>query len=242
VPSRRGASPAPSQGLLVPDVAPGAGGAVDGRGDDGGVAPGTSDGGPRGSGVDDLARAAQHCRGCELWERATQAVFGEGPVPAPLMFVGEVPGDQEDRQGHPFVGPAGRLLDDALAAADVDRAAAYLTNAVKHFRWEPSDSGKRIHKTPSRGHVTACAPWLTEELARVDPRVVVALGSTAAQAIAGPAIRVTKVRGQLLETPDGRTLVVTTHPSAVVRLRDPDRTVAFDALVADLRVASRALG
>jgi uracil-DNA glycosylase len=199
------------------------------------------DGGPRGSGVDDLARAAQGCRACELWEQATQAVFGEGPVPARLALVGEVPGDQEDRRGHPFVGPAGKLLDDALVAAGIDRATTYLTNAVKHFRWEPSDSGKRIHKTPSRRHVTACAPWLAEELARVDPAVVVALGATAAQALGGPEIRVTKVRGQLLRTDDDRVLVVTTHPSAVVRMREPERGAAFDALVADLRVASDAV-
>jgi uracil-DNA glycosylase len=204
------------------------------------IQPGVGDGGPRGSGVDDLARAAQGCRACELWERATQAVLGEGPVPARLALVGEVPGDQEDRRGHVFVGPAGRLLDDALEVAGIDRASAYLTNAVKHFRWEPSDSGKRIHKTPSRRHVTACAPWLAEELARVDPRVVVALGALAAQALAGPEIRVTKARGQLLRTDDDRVLVVTTHPSAVVRMREPDRGTAFDALVADLRLAADA--
>lgn len=154
------------------------------------------------------------------------------------MLVGEQPGDKEDREGEPFVGPAGRLLDEALEAAGTSRSEVYLTNAVKHFRFE--DRGpRRIHKTPAVGHIRACLPWLTAELAAVEPRVVVALGGTAARAVLGRDVAVTALRGRLIEPPDAplRT-VVTAHPSSILRLRDAaDRTVARDALVADLRLA-----
>jgi DNA polymerase len=156
------------------------------------------------------------------------------------MLVGEQPGDEEDKRGVPFVGPAGRLLDDALAAAAIERSQVYLTNAVKHFKWEPRGK-RRLHKTPSRGEVVACHHWLEEELAAVDPEVIVSLGATAGQSLVGPAFRVGAARGQVLEL-DGRPLVATVHPSAVLRSRDrAEREAAFDGLVADLRRASELL-
>lgn len=187
--------------------------------------------------LDDLRSAADDCRGCELWEPATQVVFSAGPVTSRVVLVGEQPGDQEDRQGEPFVGPAGRLLDDALADAGVDRATAYLTNAVKHFRFEPRGT-RRIHATPELRHVTACHPWLEAELEAVSPGVVVAMGATAARAVLGRAVTISRVRGEVLD--DGaHPVVVTTHPSAVLRLRGRDGyDEAYAALVADLRLAA----
>jgi DNA polymerase len=152
------------------------------------------------------------------------------------MLVGEQPGDEEDKVGEPFVGPAGRLLDDALGAAELPRASVYVTNAVKHFKWEPRGK-RRLHKTPSRGEVVACHVWLEEELAAVDPEVVVSLGATAGQSLLGPSFRVGAARGQVLDL-DGRPLVATVHPSAVLRSRtSEERALAFDGLVADLRRA-----
>jgi uracil-DNA glycosylase family protein len=183
-----------------------------------------------------LEHAAEGCRACPLWERATQVVFGQGPGSARLFLVGEQPGDEEDRAGAPFVGPAGRLLDDALQTAEVDRSTVYVTNAVKHFKWKPRGK-RRIHDKPNRTEVVACHQWLADELRLVDPEVVVALGATAGQALVGPAFRVGAARGATLEV-DGRPLVGTIHPSAVLRNRDrAERAEAFDGLVADLRRA-----
>jgi uracil-DNA glycosylase len=184
-----------------------------------------------------LESAAHECRGCELWEPATQVVFGSGGTTAAVVLVGEQPGDQEDRQGEPFVGPAGRLLDEALAEAGIDRSAAYLTNAVKHFRFTPRGK-RRIHQKPDVRHVTACHPWLGAELEAVGPRVVVALGATAARAVLGRTATIGELRGQVLEEPDGP-VVVTTHPSAVLRLRGREGyDDAFAGLVSDLRLAA----
>jgi uracil-DNA glycosylase len=198
---------------------------------------------PEGAGITRLREAAQGCRGCELWENATQTVFSAGPTTARMVLVGEQPGDQEDRQGQPFVGPAGRLLVKAIDEAGIDRAVTYRTNAVKHFRFTQAGPGKRrIHQTPDMRHITACRPWLVEELRLVDPDVIVCLGATAAKALLGPAIRVTKDRGALMERETSlglRQFLVTIHPSAV--LRADDRDAAYDGLVADLRVAAAVL-
>src|SRR4051812_42714424 len=157
---------------------------------------------PEGGGLAGLRAAAADCRGCELWEAATQTVFSAGPAGARLVLVGEQPGDQEDRQGAPFVGPAGRLLDKALAEAGIERGDAYVTNSVKHFRFSQSGPGKRrIHQTPEVAHISACKPWLTAELRIIDPEVIVVLGATAGKALLGPSFRVTKQRGQLIPRP-----------------------------------------
>ncbi len=198
---------------------------------------------PEGAGITRLREAAQGCRGCELWENATQTVFSAGPTTARVVLVGEQPGDQEDRQGQPFVGPAGRLLVKAIDEAGIDRAVTYRTNAVKHFRFTQAGPGKRrIHQTPDMRHITACRPWLVEELRLVDPEIIVCLGATAAKALLGSAIRVTKDRGALMERETSlgpRQFLVTIHPSAV--LRADDRDAAYDGLVADLRVAASVL-
>jgi uracil-DNA glycosylase family protein len=193
-----------------------------------------------------LEVAAPACRGCELYRDATQVVMGRGDPAARLMLVGEQPGDSEDRQGKPFVGPAGRLLVDALREAGVDPGAAYVTNAVKHFRF--TTKGKqRIHASPSRWHVTACGPWLLAELDAVRPELVVALGATAGQALFGPGFRVGTSRGRVLEPPAGWSIggrppmfAATAHPSSVLRSRTPDEDRA--ALVADLKVVAALLG
>ena len=198
---------------------------------------------PAGAGITQLREAARGCRGCELWEPATQTVFSAGPTTARVVLVGEQPGDQEDRQGQPFVGPAGRLLVKAVDEAGIDRAVTYRTNAVKHFRFTQAGPGKRrIHQTPDMRHVTACRPWLVEELRLVDPEVIVCLGATATKALLGSAVRVTKDRGALMErdtTLGPRQFLVTIHPSAV--LRADDRDAAYDGLVADLKVAASVL-
>jgi uracil-DNA glycosylase len=200
--------------------------------------PGAQEWVPPEAGVDALRDAAPGCRGCELWADATQVVFSVGPERARIVLVGEQPGDREDRTGEPFVGPAGDVLADALEAAGIDQAAVYLTNAVKHFRF--TERGKRrIHKTPGVAHVEACHPWLEAELAAVGPEVVVCLGATAARAVLGRDVRVGEVRGQVIPGDDGTRVVVTTHPSAVLRLRGrPGWDEAFDALVEDLRTAA----
>jgi DNA polymerase len=185
---------------------------------------------------------AAGCRNCELWERATQTVFGEGPVPAPLMLVGEQPGDKEDIEGRPFVGPAGRILAEALGAAGIDREAAFVTNVVKHFRWRPSPNGKRrLHEKPTRGNVTACLPWVQRELELVQPEVLVALGATAVDGLLGKGVSVMRDRGRPVQSELAPTVLVTIHPSAVLRARD-DRDAMYDGLVSDLRVAAKALG
>ncbi|PZR52610.1 uracil-DNA glycosylase [Xylanimonas oleitrophica] len=203
--------------------------------------PGAQQWVPDGGDVAALRQAAHACRGCELWADATQVVFSEGPGDARLMLVGEQPGDHEDREGEPFVGPAGRVLADALAAAGVDPETVYVTNAVKHFRFEQRGK-RRLHKTPDVAHVRACSPWLRAERAAVRPHVVVALGATAARAVLGRPVRVGAERGQVLDS-EGSAVVVTTHPSALLRLRGRDGwDEAFDALVADLRTARAAAG
>src|SRR5918993_5331650 len=181
-----------------------------------------------------LRDAARGCRGCNLWVNATQTVFGEGPRSAEVMLVGEQPGDQEDRQGHPFVGPAGRLLDEGLEQAGIDRSQVYVTNSVKHFKFVVIERGRRLHKKPSAGEVRACNPWLQEEIRVVKPRVVVALGATAAQALLGKQFRVTQDRGKPIRTDFAEAVVATVHPSAVLRApadaREEARREFFAAL------------
>ncbi|GAB2617997.1 UdgX family uracil-DNA binding protein [Pseudactinotalea suaedae] len=186
-----------------------------------------------------LQRAAPACRGCELWEDATQVVFGDGASTAAIMLVGEQPGDREDLEGEPFVGPAGRVLDDALDAAGVDRDQTYLTNAVKHFRFDQRGP-RRIHKKPGVAHIEACHPWLEAELEAVRPRVVVALGASAGRALLGRPVRVTAERGRLIDgADDAPPLVLTAHPSALLRLRSTGGfEEAFELLVADLGLAA----
>jgi uracil-DNA glycosylase family protein len=195
-----------------------------------------------------LAHAALACQGCELYEQAGQTVFGEGPADAAIVLIGEQPGDMEDRQGKPFVGPAGRLLDRALGDAGIDRDGAYVTNAVKHFRWKPAPNGgkRRIHAKPDMRHVTACRPWLDAELARLSPRVVVTLGATAGQALFGSSFRIGSVRGGLLAwrgTPDGDdlTVVPTVHSSSVIRAKGAEYDEAYAGLVKDLQAAAALL-
>ena len=197
---------------------------------------------PEHADIDGLKNAAANCKGCELWKPATQVVFSAGNPRARLALVGEQPGDVEDRQGIPFIGPAGKLLQDALKEADVTVGDVYVTNAVKHFRF--TERGKRrIHATPQVTHIKACLPWLEAELNIVDPSLIVCLGATAARALLGSSFRVTKERGQVLElaTPVGvRPVLATVHPSAVLRAAGEERSEAFAGLVADLRVASEA--
>ena len=190
-----------------------------------------------GAGLDDLRRSAAECRSCPLWERATQTVFGDGPVPATLMLVGEQPGDREDHAGRPFVGPAGQILDRALDSAGIDRERVFVTNVVKHFKWRPDPRSKRrLHERPSRAEVGACLPWVEAELALVRPRALVLLGATAATALVGTSVRVTRDRGRPLESDLAPLVVATIHPSAILRARGADaRAAAFDGFAADLR-------
>jgi DNA polymerase len=189
-----------------------------------------------------LRRAAAGCRGCHLWKVGTQTVFGEGARASTIMLVGEQPGDQEDRAGHPFVGPSGKLLDSALEQAGIDRGDAYVTNAVKHFKWVPDANGKRrIHKTPAAGEIRACHPWLEAELATVKPRVVVALGATAAKALFGPEFRVTAQRGRAVDTSLAEAGFATVHPSAVLRSPGDLRAEAERAFVDDLKKVAQYL-
>jgi uracil-DNA glycosylase family protein len=202
--------------------------------------------------LDALRRAAADCRGCDLYENATQTVFGSGPGSARLMLVGEQPGDVEDRRGEPFVGPAGKLLDRALQQAGLAHSDMFLTNAVKHFRWKPAPRGeRRIHQKPDVAHISACHPWLAAELTTIGPDGIVALGATAAQALLGSAFRLTAHRGEILDWPPAtgpfaesdtlvQFVVATVHPSAVLRAHGEDRDVMFAGLVDDLRLASLA--
>src|ERR687885_1459917 len=185
--------------------------------------------------------AAQGCRGCGLYANATQGVFGEGARTSEVMFVGEQPGDYEDRSGKPFVGPAGKLLDEAMVEAGIDRKLAYVTNAVKHFKWQAKGK-RRIHQKPNWQEIAACRPWLDAELAVVKPDVVVCLGATAAQALLGKDFRVSRQRGQVVEWPGGMLVTATIHPSAVLRAGDDEaRQEQMDSLVADLAVVARLL-
>ena len=181
--------------------------------------------------LESLREAARVCTACHLYKRATQTVFGEGARKATAMFVGEQPGNEEDLEGRPFVGPAGRLLDRALAEAGIDRDAAYVTNVVKHFKWEPRGK-RRIHARPNAREIAACRPWLEAELAVVQPKVVVCLGATAARALLGPKFRVTRQRGEMLSSPLAPRITATVHPSSI--LRADDREVQYEAFVRDL--------
>lgn len=189
-------------------------------------------------GVDELRERARGCRACPLFARATQTVFGEGPSRAKVVLVGEQPGDREDVAGRPFVGPAGQLLDDALAAAGLDRVATYVTNTVKHFKWKPAGK-RRLHQKPTAREVAACRPWLEAELRLVRSRLVIALGATAAQTLLGPDFRVLRDRGRKFAAPWGGALFATIHPSAILRAPTATRDEARAAFVADLRRAAR---
>jgi DNA polymerase len=189
-----------------------------------------------------LREAAAVCRGCHLWKHATQTVFGEGPREAEVMLVGEQPGDQEDLQGHPFVGPSGRLLDEGLAAAGIDRRRVYVTNAVKHFKFVRIElTRRRLHKKPSAGEVKACRPWLEEEIRLVRPKVIVVLGATAAQALLGPKFKVTEQRGKPVTSSLADAVIATVHPSAVLRAPAEVRDQARREFFADLRRVRRYL-
>ncbi|MCA1584354.1 MAG: UdgX family uracil-DNA binding protein [Acidobacteria bacterium] len=193
---------------------------------------------PASTNLADLAAAAAACEGCPLFARATQTVFGEGPSSARIVLLGEQPGDAEDLDGRPFVGPAGSLLDRALAAAGLERAGVYVTNAVKHFSWEPRGK-RRIHKKPRQSEIKACRPWLDAEVHALRPSVLVCLGATAVQAVLGSGVTIAAARGRAFDTPRGRVLVAR-HPSAVLRMRTPEeRRRAFDELVEDLTLAAR---
>jgi uracil-DNA glycosylase len=187
-----------------------------------------------------LREAAAGCRGCHLWQVGTQTVFGEGAEDAEAMFVGEQPGDQEDQQGRPFVGPAGRVFDEALEAAEIDRSQTYVTNAVKHFKWQARGK-RRIHQKPNWAEMTACRPWLEAELEIVQPRVLVLLGATAAQSLLGREFRVTQHRGELLESDLAEAVTATVHPSSILRGEPAERETNFAAFVEDLRVAAKLL-
>ena len=193
--------------------------------------------------VPKLRRAAADCKACHLWRCGTQTVFGEGPTSASVMLVGEQPGDREDREGRPFVGPAGRLLDTALEEAGIDRTDVYVTNAVKHFKWEAAARGeRRIHKKPNAGEIKACRPWLDAEITVIKPDVIVCLGATAAQALLGKAFRITRDRGKPVEMEGGPTAFGTMHPSGVLRVPDSaGRARAQRDLVADLRAVAKYL-
>jgi DNA polymerase len=185
--------------------------------------------------LDAAREAVQGCRGCRLWRNATQAVYGEGSAGSVVMLVGEQPGDQEDLAGAPFVGPAGRVLDGALADAGIDRAQTYVTNAVKHFKWQARGK-RRIHQKPTYSEQAACRPWLELEIDLVRPRVLVCLGATAAQALLGKDFRVTKSRGELVDSPLAPYVTATIHPSAILRQQDDEsRRAELEAFVADLR-------
>ena len=195
---------------------------------------------PEGGGLKAAREAAAGCRGCHLYEHATQTVFGEGPRTARIMLVGEMPGDREDREGHPFVGPAGRELDRALETAGIARQELYLTNVVKHFSFE--ERGKRrIHQTPRKSEVDACMPWLDTEIKLIRPRGIVTLGATAAKALLGPGFRLTQHRGELLESELAPVVAATIHPSAIVRDRDEaSRNAERQALADELRAVAEA--
>lgn len=182
-----------------------------------------------------LQAAAADCKACDLWLSGTQTVFGEGRRRARIMFIGEQPGNEEDLAGKPFIGPAGRLLDAALEAAGIDRAQAYVTNVVKHFKWEPRGK-RRIHKKPNAREIAACQPWLKAEIALIQPEVIVALGATAAQALLGPQFRVTKQRGEFIESPLAPYVMATVHPSSILRAPDDEtRQLEHHRFIADLK-------
>ena len=191
--------------------------------------------------LDEVRAAAAGCRACDLWERGTQTVFGLGSAGAEIMLVGEQPGDREDIEGAPFVGPAGRLLDEALSEAGIDRKRAYVTNVVKHFKWLPRGK-RRIHQTPNSEEIGACRPWLEAEIAQVEPRIVVCLGATAAKALLGKDFRVTRQRGQFIQSALGPWFTATVHPSSILRGDPAFREAEMRLLVDDLRLVAQRLG
>jgi len=185
--------------------------------------------------------AAADCQACDLWKRGTQTVFGEGARRAEVFFIGEQPGNEEDLSGKPFVGPAGRLLNDTLGAAGIDRKQVYVTNVVKHFKWEPRGK-RRIHKKPNAGEISACRPWLEAEIDLVKPKVIVCLGATAAQALLGPKFRVSKQRGQFIESTLAPFIMTTVHPSSILRAPDDEtRHMEKRRFIDDLKKVARAL-
>lgn len=191
-----------------------------------------------------LRAAVQQCKACDLWKNATQAVFGEGPRGATVLFVGEQPGDREDRAGHPFVGPAGLLLDRALEQAGIDRNEVFVTNVVKHFKWQPAERGKRrIHKKPRASEISACRPWLEAELEAVHPEVLVCLGATAAQALLGRNFSVLRQHGQWIDSPLATHVIATVHPSSLLRAPDDEtRHKEMTRFVEDLKQVSELIG
>jgi DNA polymerase len=191
--------------------------------------------------IPNLRSAAANCRGCDLWNRATQTVFGEGATPASVILVGEQPGDKEDLAGHPFVGPAGKLLAEALTVAGIDKSDVYITNAVKHFSWAPDQRGKRrIHKKPRYSEIQACKPWLDAEIAATRPRIIICLGATAAQALLGKQFSVMRQRGKFVPSPLAPCVMATVHPSSILRARDDEsRRQQKQAFIRDLTVAAR---
>ena len=193
--------------------------------------------------IPNLRSAAADCRGCDLWKRATQTVFGEGATRASVILVGEQPGDKEDLAGHPFVGPAGRILDEALAAAGINKRDVYITNAVKHFNWSPDGRGKRrIHKKPRYSEIHACRPWLDAEISATRPHIVICLGATAAQALLGRDFSVTRRRGEFVRSSLAPRVMATVHPSSILRApNDQARREQKEAFIYDLRLAAREL-
>ena len=197
---------------------------------------------PDHGGLAALQRASQDCHGCDLWRNATRTVFGEGPAAPDLMLVGEQPGDTEDLAGRPFIGPAGRVLDEALAAVGIDRGRAYVTNVVKHFKWERSSGKRRIHARPNQLEIQACRPWLEAELSVLRPKVLVCLGSTAGQALLGSTFRVTVHRGEWVSSTLAPHVLATVHPSSILRAPDEAaRAQAMQAFIHDLRPVARLL-
>ncbi len=199
---------------------------------------------PSGPTIPKLQQAANHCKACDLWKAATQTVFGEGVSRASVMMIGEQPGDQEDRSGHPFVGPAGRLLDQAMSEAGIERSQVYVTNVVKHFKWSPAERGKRrIHKKPRASEIQACRPWLDAEIALIKPEILVCLGASAAQALLGKTFRVSRERGKPVDSPLAPYVVATVHPSSILRAQDDEsRHLQMQAFVEDLKEVARLVG
>jgi uracil-DNA glycosylase family protein len=194
---------------------------------------------PRNASLEVLRNASKDCRACDLWRNATQTVFGEGSSLAKMMMIGEQPGNQEDLEGKPFVGPAGKLLDEALIAAGIDRQKVYVTNAVKHFKWEPRGK-RRIHKKPGAAEIEACRPWLQAEIAALKPEIIVCLGATAAQSLLGRDFRVTQHRGEFLESPFAQVVMATVHPSSILRAPDDkSRHDEMQRFIADLNKIPR---
>jgi DNA polymerase len=194
---------------------------------------------PETKSLDELRAASKKCKACPLWKSGTQTVFGEGPKHARIIFVGEQPGDKEDLEGKPFVGPAGRMLDRALEEAGVDRSETYVTNAVKHFKWEPAGK-RRIHKKPNSREIAACRPWLISEIESLQPELIVCLGATAAQSVLQRAVKIGESRGKLIDTAFGARVLVTVHPSSLLRVQDqPDKEQHWKAFVRDLKILAK---